>query len=77
MENVFILEHVYEIEQIEEIKFIGVFSTYEKAESVVKELKDLPGFNKFDEKCFQINKCKLDHYEWTSGFISWEEANNS
>ena len=75
MESVYILEHIYEIEEIEEVKFIGVFSTYEKAKCVVQKLKDLPGFNKFNEKCFLINKCKLDHYEWTSGFINWEEAN--
>ncbi|MFB9077051.1 hypothetical protein ACFFLS_03585 [Flavobacterium procerum] len=75
MEEVYILEHVYEFENTEEIKFIGVFTTRENALNVIKELKDLPGFNRFDENCFQISQCRLNHYEWKSGFISWEEAN--
>lgn len=75
MEKVYILEHVYESDEIEEVKFIGVFSTYEKAESIIQKLKGLPGFNRFDEKHFQINECKLNHYEWASGFTNWQEAN--
>lgn len=74
MEKVYILEHIYEENEIEEIKFIGVFSSSEKAQSVINELSSFPGFNKYPIECFQISEEKIDHYEWKDGFISWDEA---
>ena len=72
--KVYILEHVYEKDETEEIKFIGVFSTSSKAKEVIKSLKEMPGFNKHPIKCFQISAAKIDEYEWKEGFISWDEA---
>ena len=71
MEKVFILEHVYEKDDIEEIKFIGVFSTIEKAEAAVEFLRCKPGFKDHPLVCFQIEHSRLDFYEWKEGFSNW------
>lgn len=77
MDVVYILEHVYEINDQDEVKHIGVFSSEEKAQKVIKELEKLPGFKKYPLDCFIISKTKIDEYEWKEGFITWEEANKS
>ena len=75
MSKVYILEHIYEADDIEEIKFIGVFSLKTKAESAIEFLSKKPGFIDHPLDCFQISEEKLDEYEWKEGFISWEEGN--
>lgn len=77
MEHVFILEHIYEIEENEEVKFIGVFSTELNAQKVINELITKKGFKKYPQKCFVISKLKIDEFEWKEGFISWEELNST
>ncbi|HMG81845.1 MAG TPA: hypothetical protein VK559_02305 [Ferruginibacter sp.] len=76
MEKVYLLNHVYEQDEIEEVKFIGVFSSMEKALKVIEELKDLPGYNKHPIECFHLEDWTIDEYTWKEGFISWEEAKN-
>lgn len=72
MSKVYILEHIYEADDIEEIKFIGVFSLKTKAESAIEFLSEKQGFRDHALDCFQISEAKLDEYEWKEGFISWE-----
>jgi len=74
MEYVFVLQHEYEINEIDEVKFIGVFSSEDKASAVVDELILMPGFRNHPRDCFHIDKCKIDSFEWKEGFISWAEA---
>ena len=74
MDEVFIVEHVYEKDEIEEVKFIGAFSTIHLAEDAIKFLLSKPGFKDYPLECFKIEKTKLDEFEWKEGFISWEEA---
>ena len=74
-ETVWMLHHIYEVNDSEEVKFIGVFSSNEKANSVINELKELSGFKNYPLDCFQITVIKIDQYEWEEGFITWEEAN--
>jgi hypothetical protein len=74
MEKIYLLNHVYEQDEIEEIKFIGAFSSFEKASAVVEELKNMPGYNKHPIECFEIMDWIIDEYTWKEGFISWEEA---
>lgn len=74
MQTVFILEHVYEMDDKEEIKFIGVFSSSDKAQAAIESLKNILGFNKHSIECFQIHETKLDEFEWKEGFINWKEA---
>lgn len=75
MSKVYILEHIYEADEIEEIKFIGVFSLKTEAESAIEFLSEKQGFIDHPLDCFKISEAKLDEYEWKEGFISWEEGN--
>lgn len=46
MKTVFLVEHSYEVGEdgvYDETKLIGIYSSLEKAESVVKKYKTLPG----------------------------------
>jgi hypothetical protein len=76
MEYVYIVEHVYEKDEIEEIKFIGIFSDEKKVKEAVDFLFTRQGFNQFSKECFEINKVKINDFEWKDGFISWQEAQN-
>ena len=74
MKNVFVLEHIYEQEEQDEIKFIGIFSSLERAQDVIEELRFKNGFKNFPVDCFKISESIIDNYEWKDGFIPWEEA---
>jgi len=77
MEFVYRVEHVYEEDGIEEVKFIGVFSSMEKAQEVVAQLIYKSGFINYPMDAFQINKTKIDRIGWAEGFCSLEEALDS
>ncbi|WP_441964432.1 DUF7336 domain-containing protein [Paenibacillus sp. TAF43_2] len=47
---------------------IGVYSSLEKAESVVERYKALPGFRDYVDN-FYINEHEVDKDNWTEGFI--------
>ncbi len=73
--KIYHLEHVYvwlnEVdEEIDEVKYIGTFSTRENAIKVIEELKGLKGFKDHPVECFQIHEDTLDSYEWREGFSS-------
>ncbi len=74
MNYVFMLEHVYEVGEKEEIKFIGVFSSESKAKEAIRELIPKKGFSEHPETCFVISKSKIDEFGWKEGFINWEDA---
>lgn len=69
MKTVFILKHSYELNGQDEIKFIGVYSTYEMAELVINRLKDKNGFRHRPE-AFTISECELNKDNWTEGFAT-------
>jgi hypothetical protein len=75
MDIVYILEHVYEVDDIDEIKFIGVFSSEEKAKLAIDKLKNIKGFKDFPVECFQISENIIDNIGWQEGFIKWVDAN--
>ncbi|MFB9077057.1 hypothetical protein ACFFLS_03555 [Flavobacterium procerum] len=75
MEEVYILQHSYDIGDFEETKIIGIYSTIAKAEETIEKFKNKKGFNNHPIECFSIDKYKLDKDNWIDGFISWEEAN--
>lgn len=72
--NLYIVEHIYEKDGEEEIKFIGVFSSLKRANDAISKLIEQPGFKDYPASCFQISKDKLNTYEWSEGFISWKDA---
>lgn len=67
MENVFILEHTYELDDIEETKFIGVYTSEILAKEAIERLKSKPGFCSRPEN-FVISKQQLNQDSWTEGF---------
>jgi hypothetical protein len=67
--NVFVLQHSYESSnEVEEVKFIGVYSTMEKAVEAIARLKALPGFSAHPDG-FVVDTYQLDEDQWTSGFV--------
>ena len=71
---IFYVEHVYEKDNEEEIKFIGLFSSRSRAQEAIYELIIKPGFRDFPIDCFQIHINTIDSYEWKDGFTSWKDA---
>lgn len=55
---------------------IGVYSSKEKAEEVVGKYKKLPGFRYYQDG-FNIDEYVVDRDNWTEGFITWSEANET
>lgn len=73
MDKVYLLQHSYEIgkeSEYDEVKLIGVFSSYEKAETVMYDFAKLPGFKDYPIKCFHIDEYTIDSTNWTEGFCS-------
>lgn len=73
MYSVFLLQHSYEVNEIEETKIIGIYSTKEKAEKIIDKYKELVGF-KDHPNCFFIDEYKVDNNYWEEGFISENDA---
>ena len=67
--SVYMVEHSYELEDCDETKFIGIFSTEEEAKRIVTEYQNLLGFKDYPNNFF-INKCQLDIAEWCEGFVT-------
>ncbi|NIK76421.1 hypothetical protein FHS15_001546 [Paenibacillus castaneae] len=76
MKTVFLVEHSYEVGEdgvYDETKLIGIYSSLEKAESVVKRYKTIPGFRDYLD-AFYIVEYEIDKDNWREGFITWSEA---
>ena len=85
----YIVEHLHILyDNVEDIKFLGVFSTKEKAEKAIQMLSKQPGFKDFPKiiddndidndiiEGFYIMKVVVDEIaEWKEGFntIKWNE----
>jgi hypothetical protein len=75
MRHVFILWHTHEDEDLpgsEDVKLLGVYSSYQKAEEALNASLILPGFKECPEG-FSIVAYELDEREWTEGFITLRE----
>ncbi|WP_394834844.1 hypothetical protein LVJ94_50940 [Pendulispora rubella] len=69
MAAVFIVQHAYERDDSEEIKFIGVYSSRMKAEEAVLRLKEQPGFREYPDG-FCIDRYEIDKDHWEEGFVT-------
>jgi hypothetical protein len=73
---VYTLEHCYDLEDDfgshEENKFIGIYTTHEKAEKTLNALKNKLGFKDYPIECFSINKVKLNQDSWVDGFTTYK-----
>jgi len=69
MVKVFLLQHSYEVNGVENSKIIGVYSSREIAESIIIKYKKLPGFRNYPNEFF-IDGYELDEDNWEEGFVS-------
>lgn len=70
MATVYLLWHEYEMEDgRDEAKFIGVYSTDEKARQAIEQLKDQPGFRDTAQG-FKIEPSTVDETGWREGFVT-------
>lgn len=67
MNSVYVLQHLREDDLSEDVKFIGVFSSKEKAELAIKELSYQPGFRDY-QSGFSLEEYIIDEVEWREGF---------
>lgn len=70
MSSVFVLQHVHSREDgVEDVKFIGVYSSREKAQDAVVRLGGLPGFAEASEG-FHIDEYRVDQDHWVEGYVA-------
>jgi len=53
----------------EDVKFIGIYSSREKAESAISRLVLQQGFKDFPDG-FNIDQYTIDEDHWTEGFVT-------
>lgn len=71
MKYVYLLEHSYELNDLEETKFIGIYSNKQEAEKAIIKLKQQSGF-KDKPNNFHISKVEINKTEWNEGFVTIE-----
>ena len=70
MVSVFVLQHVHTQEDGgEDTKFIGVYSSREKAQAAVACLGRLPGFVDAPDG-FYIDEYRVDQDNWAEGYVT-------
>lgn len=69
MKSVFFLEHSYELEGEEQVKFIGVYSTHAEAEMAIERLRHKKGFINHPAG-FDISEYTLNEDHWATGFVT-------
>jgi hypothetical protein len=68
MASVFVLQHVHSQEDgSEDVKFIGVYSSRQKAEEAVSRMSRLPGFADAPDG-FHIDEYRVDRDHWVEGY---------
>ena len=70
MASVFVLQHVHSREDgVEDVKFIGVYSSREKADAAVARLSRLPGFSDTPDG-FHVDEYRVDQDHWVEGYVT-------
>jgi len=69
MKSVFLLQHSYELDECEETKLIGIYSSREQAETAIQKYKNVLGFKDYPD-CFYLDEYELDKDHWEEGFIT-------
>ena len=67
LHSVFVLQHEYESDGFDHIKFIGVYSSFHNADSAVRQLSREQGFCNCIEG-FNITEYQIDKTHWLEGF---------
>jgi homoserine kinase type II len=66
--EVYLLWHAHNLDEEEEVKLLGVYSSEQKAEKARERARSLPGFRDYPEN-FHIDRYAVDRDHWTEGFI--------
>lgn len=67
MRTVFLVQHVHNIDNNEEVKTIGIYSDEKQAELAIKRLHQQPGFREVPQG-FTVDRYVLDQDYWAEGF---------
>jgi hypothetical protein len=74
MASVFVLQHVHsQAHGVEDVKFIGVYSSREKAEAAVARLRSQHGFADAPDG-FHIDEYRVDQDHWIEGYATVASA---
>lgn len=74
MTSVFVLQHVHSMEDGgEDVKFIGVYSSWEKARAAVERLGREVGFADAPDG-FHIDEYRVDQDQWVEGYAALSDA---
>ena len=69
MASVFVLQHVHSREDgVEDVKFIGVYSSRAKADTAVARLSCLAGFSDAPDG-FHVDEYRVDQDHWVEGYV--------
>lgn len=64
------LYHIYENEENEIDKFIGVYNSKERINEVINILTLQDGFKEYPRECFEVHECIINLCGWENGFTS-------
>lgn len=68
MMSVFVLQHSHSMEDgVEDVKFVGVYSSHEKAQAAVARLGRVSGFSDAPDG-FHIDEYRVDQDQWVEGY---------
>ena len=68
LEHVYLVHHIRELEDgVDDVKFIGVFSSAEKANEAVRSIGIESGFRDFPDG-FSVEPHVIDRVGWAEGF---------
>ncbi len=66
--KVYVLQHVHSVENdLEDVKFVGVYSSRDKAEAAIKRLSRAPGFSEAANG-FHVDEYQIDKDHWVEGY---------
>lgn len=66
---VYLLWHVHEIDDEEDSKLLGVYSTERLAQDRIARSRQSPGFVDHPDG-FVVSRYEVDRDEWTEGFVT-------
>jgi hypothetical protein len=67
MASVFLLHHVHDLDGVDDVKLIGVYSSAANAEAARDRISSQPGFSQ-RQTGFEVSECEIDRDHWTEGF---------
>ena len=67
MKFVYLIQHAYYLNDCDETKIIGIYTSLERAKQAIERIKTKQGFIDKPED-FHIDKYELDNDNWTEGF---------